>query len=82
MLAMMSGDNVTEGLTSTPRNGWTAHVSKRQQPYDPPKQWARPSLEADRLPVDGPGMKTIIPVQSGFKVTMPLVADQDPHEIA
>jgi acetylornithine deacetylase/succinyl-diaminopimelate desuccinylase-like protein len=48
------------------------------------RQTAQPTLDVNGLfsGYQGAGTKTIIPSQAGFKVSMRLVADQDPHDIA
>jgi acetylornithine deacetylase/succinyl-diaminopimelate desuccinylase-like protein len=47
------------------------------------RQTAQPTCDVNGLygGYQGPGTKTVIPAQAGFKVTMRLVADQDPHDI-
>jgi acetylornithine deacetylase/succinyl-diaminopimelate desuccinylase-like protein len=50
----------------------------------PVRNTALPTLEVNGMwgGYQGPGTKTVIPSKGGFKVTMRLVNDQDPNEIA
>lgn len=49
----------------------------------PERLTALPTLDVNGIwgGYQGPGVKTVIPSQAGFKATMRLVADQNPHEI-
>lgn len=57
---------------------WGDEIASR-----PERVTALPTLDVNGIwgGYQGPGLKTIIPAKAGFKVTMRLVADQDPHEI-
>lgn len=50
----------------------------------PVRATAQPTLEVNGMwgGYQGPGTKTVIPSEAGFKVTMRLVSDQDPNVIA
>jgi acetylornithine deacetylase/succinyl-diaminopimelate desuccinylase-like protein len=50
----------------------------------PVRQTALPTLDVNGIwgGYQGPGVKTVLPAEAGFKATMRLVADQNPEEIA
>ncbi|MBK8021098.1 MAG: dipeptidase [Chloroflexi bacterium] len=66
------------------KNAGTGHFWGDSVAPVPVRATALPTLEVNGMwgGYQGPGMKTVLPSQAGFKVTMRLVSDQDPAEIA
>jgi acetylornithine deacetylase/succinyl-diaminopimelate desuccinylase-like protein len=76
---------VWETLSTTyNRDSGTAHYWGESIAPVPVRATALPTLEVNGMwgGYQGPGTKTVIPSKAGFKVTMRLVSDQDPNEIA
>lgn len=66
------------------REAGVGHFWAQELGSFPQRQTALPSLDVNGMwgGYQGPGVKTIIPGGAGFKVTVRLVPDQDPREIA
>jgi acetylornithine deacetylase/succinyl-diaminopimelate desuccinylase-like protein len=62
----------------------TSHYWAEAMGPIPVRGTAQPTLEVNGIwgGYQGPGTKTVIPSKAGFKVTMRLVSNQDPDEIA